>query len=134
MAPPAGELAHDAERGERFNGLGGGRVRHAGTCGKIVDVGDRRCLQVPEDAQGIGGAAAERLNALGVVTEEREQPVGGVHRAAGGLCHAFEKEVQPRLPFAVTTHGVEQAVVLVAVLLEVETQIQQRLPQYARLV
>ena len=57
--------------------------------------------------------------------------MGGIHRARGGLFNAFQDEVKPGLPVTAESHGVEQAVVLGAVLLEVQRQVKQRLTQHA---
>jgi hypothetical protein len=41
----------------------------------------------------------------------------------------IEKEVEPRLPVAIDAHGVEPAIVVLAVTLEKETQVEERLLQ-----
>lgn len=50
------------------------------------------------------------------------------HGTACSLRYAIEEKVEPRLPVAVAADAIEQAVVLRAVLLEVQTQAQEGLP------
>ncbi len=54
------------------------------------------------------------------------------HGAIGGDAHAFEEEVEPRLPVALAAHAVEQVVVGRAVPLQVEAEVEERLVQYRR--
>lgn len=56
---------------------------------------------------------------------------GGRHGAFRGLLHAFGEERHPLLPFALAAHRVEPVVVLAAMLLEVEAEVEERLAEHA---
>lgn len=126
-----GEFVQDSEVHECLHVPCGGGEAHAGLLGEKADGGHGAAAQCVEQVQGIGGAASERAHLHGVLLKEGEQAVRGVHCAGSGLLDAFEKEIQPRFPVAGVAHGVELAVVLGAVLFEIQREVQERLAQHA---
>jgi hypothetical protein len=76
--------------------------------------------RAPEDAQ-----------ALAILVEHPQRALRGFPRLPGGLDDAVEKEFEPFTPGALGPGALQQVVVPVAVLLEEEAQVEQRLGQDA---
>lgn len=125
---PSTSARRDVER------HGCGRERHSRASRNVVERGNRPGAQRAEHARHAGGAAAELLDAPRVLVKQCEQPVRGVYGAACGLRDAFEKEIEPRLPVALETNGVQTLTILCSMLFEIQAQIQQRLRQDAGIV
>src|SRR5690606_26938854 len=134
VALAAGDLPHDAERGKDVDGARRGLERYTCAIAEVLQGGEGPGAEHVEHTQSVGGAPAQAPDPLGIGTEEVEQAVGRPHRACGSLADALQEEIEPRLPVAFGADGVQQAVVLRAVLLEVETQVEERLPQHAVVV
>ena len=102
-----------------------------------------RARNDPERASGAGSAAATRIGAAG------SRGAGGSVIAAISVCGlrvsaclarrralasdtpaAPEKFLEPGFPFPGQTHIAQQFVVILTVRLEVETEVEHRLPQY----
>ena len=83
------------------------------------------------NAQSRAGSFANGLNAFLVRSGEFHQGFRGLPGLFGGFFHAGQKEAQPRFPIARDADRLEQVVVLLAVLLEEEAEIKQRLAQCA---
>lgn len=71
------------------------------------------------------------MYALLVRSGEFHQGFRGLAGLIGGFFHAGQEEAQPRFPIAGEADGLQEVVVLLAVLLEVEAEIKQRLAQHA---
>ena len=70
-----------------------------------------------------------REDARAIVGDEREQLACGCDGLVGDRGDAVEEEVEPALPVALDAHGVEPTVVLFAMPLEEEAQVEERLGQ-----
>jgi len=81
------------------------------------------------DAQSGTGGFANGLNTLFVSGGEIHQGSGGLCRLIGRFLNSGDKKSQPSLPIARKPHGLQQVIVLLAMLLEIEAEIQQRLVQ-----
>jgi hypothetical protein len=66
-----------------------------------------------------------------VLFEQRDKPLRCVDGAGCRRGDAIEEEVEPRFPLAAVSHAIEQPVVIVAVLLEIQAQVEQRLLQHS---
>jgi len=75
--------------------------------------------------------AASRLDARPVFLEQLDEPAGRRDGAVACLDHAVEEERQPCFPVALFPDDLQQAVILLAVLFEVEAQVEQWLAQQA---
>ena len=81
------------------------------------------------NAERRSGPAASCLDAPPILFKKRSEPASRSHGTVGCLGHTLEKECNPRLPIPVFPNRVEKATILTPVLLEIKTQIQQRLTQ-----
>jgi hypothetical protein len=70
-----------------------------------------------------------REHARAIRSHECEQIPCGGDRFVGDRCDPVEEEVEPALPVAIDPHGVEATMVVLAVPLEEEAQIEERLGQ-----
>src|SRR4029453_5155547 len=87
-----------------------------------------------EHAQRVGGSATGLLDAARVGVEKIDEPTRGLHGAARGLLHAFEEEIDPRVPVASGAHPVEQVVIDWSMFLEIEREVEQRLGEQPAVV
>jgi hypothetical protein len=76
-------------------------------------------------------SAPEGLNGRSVVDEEPCEALRCFDRAFGRDPNSFQEERQPGFPVAVPANVVKQVVVLGSMLLEKETEIQERFTKYA---
>ena len=88
-------------------------------------------LEQPMDTQSGTGRLANGLNTLFVSGGEIHQGSGGLRGLIGGFLNSGDKKPQPGFPIARQPHGLQQVIVLLAMLLEIEAEIQQRLVQRA---
>ena len=72
----------------------------------------------------------DRLNLLPVAFKQVDQAPSSLHGALGRVAHAVGEEREPLLPISRLPHALQQVVVARAVLLEVQGQVQERLPQH----
>ena len=83
------------------------------------------------NAQGRSRPLALRRNALSILREK----IGDPHRRVEGLIRGFgdavEEEFEPRLPGAVLADFLQQAVIVGAMRLQIETEIEKRVAQHA---
>jgi len=75
--------------------------------------------------------SAMTLDLLSVVFEEIDDPSGSDHRGLGGFTDTFKEELQPRFPVTFQPDSLQVVVVVRAMMLEVEAQIEQWLTQNA---
>ena len=84
-------------------------------------------LQQIVDAQRRSGALAPDRDPLPVLLEQRDDAGGGVERLVGGLGDAIEEEFEPGFPGSVLADLLEQPVIVGAMRLEIEAEVEQRL-------
>jgi hypothetical protein len=89
-----------------------------------------RCML--EDSKHGRRRLAQSFDLSLMFLEERQDAARRGGGLLGSVAHSREEEIEPRLPIAFRSHPIEQIVVCSAVLLEIEAQVKDRLPQYAR--
>src|SRR6266481_8449945 len=73
------------------------------------------------------GGASQALDFVPILFEQREDLVRALRRLRRGLFDAVQEKLKPSLPVALCPHTVEQLVILLAVRLKVEAEVQNRL-------
>src|ERR1022692_3908169 len=131
FAPVGGNSPYPAEPLHVRDGAGDGGERDACFGGGIPDRQDRMRLRVLKYAQDGSGREPERFDLAAVPIQHAEAAGRCGTRLPGGALHPGEEEVEPRLPVSGRAHAVEEFVVCPPIGLEVEAQIENRLPQRA---
>ena len=120
------DLAEDASFLEAADGVVYRRVgefeRPSGRRGLDDDVSRRAVV----DTMRCRRATTEAVDRLTIAFDHADDPPCGIRRRFGNLDDAIEKEPQPVLPRAVSTHALQVVVVRLAVALQVQTEIEQR--------
>jgi len=84
-------------------------------------------VHVLMNAEHGSGGASQALDFVPIFFEQREDPVRALRRLRRGLFDAVQEKLQPSLPVARCPYAIEQPVVLRAVRLKVEAEVQNRL-------
>jgi hypothetical protein len=123
ISPAPGDLAHDAELLQPLQRLGDRRRAQLRRRAEPPDRGERPALQLVVNPERGAGAAPQAADALPVLPELLSQRAGCPHGALGRRPRALREEGEPSLPVALSAHFVEEVVVLLAVRLEVQAQV-----------
>src|SRR3982074_985558 len=71
----------------------------------------------------------QRSNSRAACTEYFDQCLGGLYRVIGRLLDCLREKVKPAFPVAISANHIEEFVILVTMLPQIQTQVQQRLLQ-----
>jgi hypothetical protein len=102
---------------------------HLHLAGGISDREERVGLGVPIDQQGRSRSASESFNLFLVCLEELVDIPGHPHGLIGGIPYPLKEEIQPLGPTGAPAGSIETLIVELPVLLEEETEIEDRLAQ-----
>ena len=92
--------------------------------------GDGMFHQRPVDLQSGGCRPSEAADLVAVPVRQVEKLLGRLHRLGGGDDHGLGEKIEPGFPVSGHPHVVEQLVVILAVRLEIEAEVEHRLPQH----
>ena len=92
--------------------------------------GDGMLHQRPVDLQGGRRRPAKAADLVAILVRQVEKLLRRFHRLGGGDDDRLGKEIEPGFPVTGQAHVVEQFVIILAVRLEVEAEVEHRLPQH----
>jgi len=134
VAAVAGEFAGDSGMEELGHGFAGGGEGDAGELAELGQGEQRALAEGGQDTEGVGGAAAGLLDAVGVMVEEGDESACGIDGSEGGDFHTFEEEIDPCFPIAGGADAVEKVVIDWAVLFEEEAEVEEWLTEQTAVV
>lgn len=86
--------------------------------------------QRPVDLQSGCRRSSEAGDSVAISVRQVEKLLCRFNSLSGGANHRFGEEFEPSFPIAGQTYIVQQLVVLLTVRLEIEAEVEYRLPQY----